>query len=284
MLIAQISDLHIGFVPDDPDEMNTRRLESVIAHIAALPRRPDMLIASGDLTERGDAQSYERLRAMLAKAPMPVHYALGNHDVRATFAQAFPEVPQADGFVQYALEDASLRVLVLDTLEEGRHGGAFCAIRADWLAARLDEAPDVPTLLILHHPPFPTGIGWMTTDPAEPWVARLQGALAGRSNVVGLASGHIHRPILGRLGDLSVAVCPSTAPAVALTLEAIDPANPDGRAMIVDTSPAYALHLWEDGRLVTHFMRVEPPQVIVAYDATMQPLVARVFAERPRPA
>lgn len=281
MLIAQISDLHLGFVPDDPEEMNARRLDAVLDRLLSLPTPPDALIASGDLTERGDEGSYRRLRDKLSACPFPVHYALGNHDSREGFAAAFPELPMPGGFLQYAVDCGELRLLVLDTLEPGRHGGGFDEVRAAWLAERFDEEPDRPTILVLHHPPIETGIGWLTTDPAEPWVQRLAGAIAGRRNIVALLCGHIHRSIAGRFEGLPVVVCPPTAPAAALTLAPIDPDRPDGRPIIVDVPPAYALHLWDHGHLVSHVDRAEPEGVIVAYDDSMRPLMQKVFGERP---
>ena len=285
MLIAQISDTHLGFVPDDPDEMNAHRLRAVLDHLfVAMPRRPDLLLATGDLTERGDEASYRRLRAILDTVPVPVLCAVGNHDLRSNFLRVFDDVPASDGgFVQYVVDTDTLRIVVLDTLEEGRHGGAFCTVRAAWLAARLAEAPDRPTLIVLHHPPFPTGIPWMTTDPREPWVHRLANAIAGHRQIVGMVCGHIHRAIFGRLDDTVVAVCPSTAPAVALELQPMDPETPDGRPMVIEAAPACTLHLWDGARLVTHHSRVEPAPLIVRYDETMHGIVRKVFAERPGP-
>jgi len=281
MLIAQISDLHIGFVSDDPNEMNAVRLDAVLARIAQLPAPPDALILSGDLTERGDESSYRRLRDTLAACPSPLLYVLGNHDNRAGFRAVFPDLPMPDGFLQYAHDLGDLRLLVLDTLEEGRHGGGFCEVRARWLVERLDEAPDRPTILVLHHPPVETGIGWLTTDLDEPWVKRLGDAIRGRSNIIALLCGHIHRAIASRYADIPVVVCPSSAPAAALALAPLDPAQPDGRPLVVDTPPGLMVHLWRHGQLVSHVDRAEPEGLIVEYDATMLPLTQRVFGERP---
>jgi Icc protein len=284
MLIAQISDTHLGFVPDDPDEMNARRLRAVLDHLfVALPRRPDLLLATGDLTERGDQASYRRLRTMLDTVPVPVLCTVGNHDLRANFSAVFDHIPLNEGFVQYVVDTDELRIVMLDSLEEGRHGGAFCETRAAWLAARLAEAPDRPTLIVLHHPPFPTGIPWMTTDPREPWVHRLADTIRGHRQIVGMVCGHIHRAIFGRLEDVTVAVCPSSAPAVALELQPMNPEVMDGRPMVIEAAPACTLHLWDGERLVTHHSRVEPTPLIVKYDEIMQPIVRKVFAERPKP-
>lgn len=281
MLIAQVTDIHLGFEPDSPGEFNRQRLDRVLAHLVAMQPRPDLLLATGDLIDRGDRASYERLREAFSEVPFPVHYALGNHDERATFQQVFPEIPFEDGFLQYVLEGPDLRIIVLDTLEEGRHGGAFCAVRAGWLNARLDEAPDAPTLIVLHHPPIEVGIAWMNTDPTEPWVEQLGQCLRGRSNIVGIICGHIHRAITARWEGTVVATCPSTAPQVALDLRPIDPDTPDQRNLIIADPPGFALH-WYNGReLVTHWDTAEDHQVLARYDANLQGMIQHMLAERP---
>lgn len=280
MLIAQITDLHLGFDPDNPAEFNRKRLDRVLETLANLDRRPDLLFATGDLVDRGDLASYRRLKRALAACPFPVWMCLGNHDVRASFNLVFPGMPLADGFVQYVVDHGPLRFIVLDTLDEGRHGGAFCDTRARWLRARLAEAPDRPTVIVLHHPPIDTGIDWMTTDPAAPWVARLDAAMAGHGQVVGMMCGHIHRSIVTTWKGRPLTVCSSTAPQLALTLAPIDPTEPDNRPMIVADPPAYALHWWNGEGLVTHFDNADEHVALARYDIRMQPLVASLLDER----
>lgn len=281
MLIAQVTDIHLGFEPDSPGEFNRQRLDRVLEELAGMEPRPDLLLATGDLIDRGDRASYERLREAFADLPFPVHYALGNHDERATFAEVFPEARFEGGFLQYVVETDPLRIIVLDTLEEGRHGGAFCEARAAWLTARLDEAMDARTLIVLHHPPIEVGIAWMNTDPTEPWVERLAQCLRGRRNLVGLICGHIHRAITTAWEGTIVTTCPSTAPQVALDLRPIDPDLPDQRNLIIADPPGYALH-WFNGReLITHWDTAEDHQVLARYDANLQGMIQHMLAERP---
>ncbi|MFC4293712.1 phosphodiesterase [Novosphingobium tardum] len=281
MLIAQITDIHLGFEPDSPGEFNRQRLDRALDALLALDPRPDLLLATGDLVDRGDVESYARLRQAFDGLPFPVSLALGNHDVRENFAEVFPETPLADGFCQYELRAGPLRLLVLDTLEEGRHGGAFCERRAKWLCERLDEDGETQTLIVQHHPPIEVGIGWMNTDPTEPWVHRLADCLAGRTNVVGLVCGHIHRAVTTRWADLTVATCPSTAPQVALELRKIDPDVPDLRPLIVANPPAYALHWWNGRELITHYDTAEDHPVLARFDARLQEMVRNMMDERP---
>jgi len=119
----------------------------------------------------------------------------------------------------------------------------------------------------------------MTTLPHEPWVAELEGAMAGHGQIVGLICGHIHRPIVTSWAGRQLAICPSTAPQVALTLLPMDPDVPDGRPMIVADPPAYALHYWNGQALVSHFDNSDDHVVLASYDAGMQPLVRSLMAE-----
>ncbi len=281
MLIAQITDIHLGFEPGNPAEFNRQRLDRNLARLASLDPLPDLLLATGDLIDRGDRESYARLREAFASCPFPVHMALGNHDLRENFAAEFPDPPLADGFLQYVIEGKPLRIVVIDTLEEGRHGGAFCAARARWLMAQLDAEPVQPTLIVLHHPPVEVGIAWMNTHPHEAWVGRLAGCLRGRRNVIGMVCGHIHRAVTTLWEELCVAICPSTAPQVALDLRPIDPARPDGRDMIIAEPPGYALHWWNGRELISHFDNAESYLTLARYDDRMQPLVQSLLDERP---
>lgn len=281
MLIAQVTDIHLGFEPDNPAEFNRKRLDQVLRQLSAMKPRPDMLLATGDLVDRGDGESYRRLRNAFGGCPFPVFYCLGNHDVRENFVQWFPETPTADGFVQYEHETPDLRILFLDTLEEGRHGGAFCETRANWLKARLAEKPDAKTLIIMHHPPVEVGVEWMNTHPGEPWVQRVAEAMDGHDQIVGIICGHLHRSITAGWRGKTIAICASTAPQVALDLSRIDPEQPDGRPMIIADPPAFALHRWNGQELVSHFDNADEHVVLARFDAKMQDLVRSLLSERP---
>lgn len=280
MLVAQITDMHIGFDTDNPFEYNRLRLDRILAHLRDGPNRPGILLATGDLTDKGDDGSYARLADVLSGCDWPVYPCVGNHDVRSAFSAQFPGFTDDEGFIQYVVDAGPLRLIVIDTLEEGRHGGAFCATRAAWLSARLAENRLCPTYIVMHHPPVDSGIDWMTTDPVEPWVARFTAALAGATNLRGLICGHLHCSLTVQWNGLTVAVCSSSAPQVALDLRPIDPEQPDDRAMIVADAPAYALHHWNGDQLVSFFHAVGDDDVLASFNVGMQPLVRSLIDER----
>lgn len=284
MLVAQITDIHLGFEPDNPDELNRQRLDNVLRVLTRMEPRPDILLATGDIADNGDdAISYQRWKEAISGLPFPVYPAMGNHDSRACFLAAFPNQPVVDGFLQYAIEELPVRILVLDTLEVGRHGGGYCETRAAWLRARLAEQPGRPTLIVLHHPPIETGLSWMTENPDAAWVKRLEAIVGAQDNIVAMIAGHLHRPLVTRWAGTVLAVCPATAPQVALDLEPMQADAPDNRPMIVADRPYFALHYWNGRELISHFDTAERHDVLARYDDKRAPLIKRLKEERARP-
>lgn len=281
MLIAQITDLHIGFEPNRPDEPNRHRLDAALDRISKGVNRPALLLATGDLVDRGDIASYQRLKDALSKATVPVYPIMGNHDDRANFSAVFPEVPVVDGFIQYCIMLDGLRLILIDTLAPGRHGGEYCEVRASWLAARLAEDRATPTVIVMHHPPFAAGIAWMDTDQAEPWLQRFSGAINGHSQLIAIWCGHLHRPITSCWQGVPVNICGSTSAELTLDVNEIDPEHLDGRSMVINGPPALAFHRWKDGALVTLFDIVEDFPVLARFDTKMQGLVRHLLDERP---
>ena len=89
----------------------------------------------------------------------------------------------------------------------------------------------------------------MTENPEARLGARGCAAIVeAQANIVAMIAGHLHRPIVTRWAGTTLAVCPATAPQVALDLEPMDPEAPDGRPMIVADQPWFALHYWNGER------------------------------------
>ncbi|WP_397400104.1 phosphodiesterase [Phenylobacterium sp.] len=255
LTIAQITDLHIT---TDKDPLNQRRneerLRQVMKTIHGLRPRPVAIIASGDLVDRGEVEEYLELKRLMADSEIQIYYALGNHDLRAPFLEVFSgpgAQTDPNGYVQYAVDFGCMRMVVCDTLEGENHGD-YDEARAAWLSATLDEAPERPTAVILHHPPIPSGIRWMDPNPQSPWLLRLAEVLTGRNQVKVLMCGHIHRAFCGLFAGHMVAAAPATSIQLTLDLTEVDMEVPDGREILVEEPPAFALLMSNGPDLTTH--------------------------------
>ena len=252
MLIAQISDTHIG-TPGSRNDRDFRSVENLaraVAHLNDLSPRPDVAIATGDLVERGQVEEYERLRDILAPLAMPLYLIPGNHDDRANLVRTFDGhryLPRDGGFLQYVVEDWPVRLVALDTLIPGESGGRLCADRLQWLDARLAEASDRATLVFMHHPPFKTGIRKMDQMGLD-GIGALETVIRRHPQVERIVCGHLHRSITRRFAGTVACTAPATAHQIALDLGDVP------RLATVMEPPACLLHLWlEHGEgLVSH--------------------------------
>ena len=249
MIIAQISDLHVR-VPGKPlyGAIDTGGyLERAVAALASCTPRPDIVLVTGDLVDAGRPEEYAYLRALLDRLPMPYRLVPGNHDRRDTLRAAFAghDYLGGDGFIQYVDETLPVRLIGLDSLDDGEERGLLCDARLAWLEARLAEARARPTAIFVHHPPFRTGIAHFD-DLLLSGSDRFAAIVARHPNVERVMAGHVHRAIQARWAGTLASICPSAAHQFRLDL------TPGDKLDYILESPAYQLHTWQDNGLVTH--------------------------------
>lgn len=256
MLIAQITDTHIKL----PGKLAYRKvdtaamLERCVAHLLSLKQQPDLILLTGDLVDLGRPEEYDHLKSLLAPLKQRIIAIPGNHDERDAMRDAFAAggyLPTARGsFLQFAVDgDYPLRLIGLDTLIPGQGGGELCDDRLRWLDDTLQQQPDAPTLVMMHHPPFTTGIGHMDKIGLK-GAAGFEAVVARHSQIRLILCGHLHRTIRADVGGRAALTCPSPAHQVALD---IDPQAPSRFTM---EPPGYMLHWWNDGRLVSHTVAI----------------------------
>ena len=255
MLIAQISDLHIK----QEDELSYGSIDSYarvsrcVRHIMSLERRPDAVLATGDLTHYGTHEEYGRLRTLLAPLSMPVYLIPGNHDNRDHLAESFPDhahFPRGADALCYAIDVHPMRLIGLDTVVPGAVGGALASRQSDWLDHTLATAPAQPTIIFMHHPPIETGIRHMDEIALDGvGVDALSRIVARHAQVKRVVCGHVHRDIHALWGKIPVSICPSAAYQARFTLAGeFEPAAGE--------PPAYHLHYWNGRELATHTITV----------------------------
>lgn len=256
MMIAQITDMHVrprGKIAYERVDTNAM-LETAVAAIEALPRKPDLVIATGDLTDCGLAAEYEVLRDILEPLSMPVYLVPGNHDRRTELFAEFGSdgyLKNDDGFLHYVVEGHDVRLIGLDTVVAGSGHGEMCAARLAWLEGKLGQDRKRPTMIFMHHPPFGTGLADMDRINCRNG-ASMAAVLRRFDNIERVVCGHHHRPITVRWGGTIGSVAPSTAHQVTLDLV------PDGSASTFTMEPpGFHLHVWsKDAGLVTHGVNI----------------------------
>jgi predicted phosphodiesterase len=204
----------LGSVPpcnsdaDHPDYAH-RMVAAAIDELRAL--RLDLVIANGDLTDRGRDGDVRRALAQLARVGAPVLVTRGNHDRRLAGecapdgdclrAQAFPGQAVGDAALTSVVRVGDrLAVVGLDSADpETGKGRLDLSDQPAWLDAQLTalRAEGRDALVAFHHPVLPE------TDPPSPSDVVDQGAgdvlavLGRHEHVRMVLHGHTHRNNLG---------------------------------------------------------------------------------------
>ncbi|WP_028280989.1 phosphodiesterase [Arthrobacter sp. H5] len=212
--ILHMSDTHLLGGPQQlygavDSEARLRQIFSELEHSGA---RPEAIVFTGDLADKGEAQAYTKLRAIVepaaAKLGAQVIWAMGNHDDRATFRTELLDQPATTAPVDRAYDVNGLRIITLDSTVPGHHHGEFSHEQLVWLANELlTPAPD-GTILALHHPPIPC-IQDLSVLVELRGQSRLADVVRG-TDVRAIMAGHLHYSTTATFAGIPVSVASAT--------------------------------------------------------------------------
>jgi 3',5'-cyclic AMP phosphodiesterase CpdA len=162
---VHLSDLHIA--PPSTLAYGTdtaANLRAVAQRIRDMQLQPACFIFSGDLSDRGESESYTHLNDILRDEfepfGVPLLLGLGNHDTRLPFRQVILGQADADDEYEqyfYSHRVGDLRVLMLDSKLPGAVHGLLGESQLAWLDERLAE-PTHGDVIVMHHPCVPRGV------------------------------------------------------------------------------------------------------------------------------
>ena len=188
------------------------RLAQLFQEVQASGVRPEAVIFTGDLADKGEPEAYAKLRAIVDPAceamGARVIWAMGNHDNRAHFRTGLLDQPADDSPIDRSYYINGLRVITLDTSVPGFHHGELSPAQLEWLADQLETPAPDGTILALHHPPVPSVL-----DLAVLVELRNQASLAAvlrGSDVRTILAGHLHYSTTASFAGIPVSVASAT--------------------------------------------------------------------------
>ncbi len=214
---------------------------------------PDLIVLSGDLVNDAEPDQYAHLAELLSGITRRLLLVAGNHDDRqvvrdlaSSLDSAASPIPSVSGELEYDLRildrAGGPRFLVVDTVQSGSHGGLLSEERLELLDRQLADGE--PTVIVQHHPPFVSGIGFMDHYGLEGGTSELD-VLARHPEVVAVLTGHLHRHAVHIRSGLPVVTAPSSAAQVSLDLHG-------GPTAYTEEPGAILVHRLDGSSLTTH--------------------------------
>lgn len=237
--IAQVSDCHlpasagISYRGINAYE-NLQRVLQKVTDFA-----PDILLASGDLSEDASPSSYQALKKYFMALNVKVLALPGNHDDPEQVADVFPGSPIEDIAVS---EHGSWQLIRINSCIEGRPEGRISSESLRQLSGILRQNCYQPRLLVLHHQPVLVGSPWIDKyrlqDPDD-----FLNLVSAANGVKAVLWGHVHQSFRAEHQGTSLLAGPSSS---TNTLAGFEEFTPD------PAGPAFRwLELADDGGLET---------------------------------
>lgn len=184
-------------------------LRTLFEEFEASGGRPEAIVFTGDLADKGEPDAYDRIRRIVEpvaeRLGSQVIWVMGNHDDRAAFRRGLLD-DEVGGYrsVDRVDDVNGLRVITLDSTVPGHHHGEVSADQLDWLAEELSIPAPHGTILAMHHPPVPSVL-----DLAVSVELRDQAGLAEvveGSDIRSIIAGHLHYSSTATFAGVPVSV------------------------------------------------------------------------------
>jgi 3',5'-cyclic AMP phosphodiesterase CpdA len=209
---VQISDSHIGFKADaNPDPNAT--LQLALDKITALPRKPAMMVHTGDVTHLSKPEQFDTADQIIKGAKLDTNFVPGEHDVIGDDGKMFFDRFGAKGATPggwYSFDQGGVHfVALMNVIGFGPATGATLGNdQLAWLAGDLKGKSASTPIVVLAHIPlwsiYPQW-GWMTAD-ADQAFAHLK-----PFGSVTVLNGHIHQVVQKVEGKVTFQTAMSTA-------------------------------------------------------------------------
>ena len=259
-LIAHLTDTHFlaGGAPLYGTVDTVEHLQRALRRLESSDLRIDAIVHTGDITDLGELDAYQRVRAILEPAAerlsCPIVWVPGNHDVRGALRQGLLSQEPSDAPLDAVTEVRGLRIVTLDTSVPQAGYGEVDRAQLDWLRHALAAPAPEGTLLALHHPPLHT-----TVRVLDPFQLRGSDALADvveGTDVRAILAGHFHYGLGGRFAGVPVTVAPALSYNVRVEAPELGYTGVDGQHAISLTA------VYPD-RIASILLPIDEPPVVV---------------------
>jgi len=204
--LLQITDCHLGSRPgEELLGLDTDESFCDVLKLLRVQERPDLIVASGDISNDGGLQSYERFIGHVRQyfPETPLAWLPGNHD-DPTNMDLVGDLP-----IEAHYQVSGWNLIFLDSKIPMEHGGELQPSELKRMEDKLQQYPHMPTIIFLHHQIVDVGSAWVdqyAVKNSEEFFSIIDRF----DNVKAVSWGHVHQEFNDSRNGVALMATPST--------------------------------------------------------------------------
>ncbi|TNH06847.1 3',5'-cyclic-AMP phosphodiesterase [Testudinibacter sp. TR-2022] len=207
----QVTDPHL-FADKKAELLGINTFDSFKAVLSEIQQTPfafEFVLATGDLTQDNNPEGYRYFSEEISQLQKPVFWIPGNHDYQPHMVETLNRYPEFISPLKHIIVNNNWQILMLDSQVLNVPHGYLNQYQLDWLIAKIEQYPDLYTLVVLHHHIAPTRSAWLDQHNLRN-TSEFLSCLQQHRHIKAIISGHIHQEMDTQWNTYRILTTPST--------------------------------------------------------------------------
>lgn len=203
--IAQLTDCHL--LKDEKAFLKGFNTNKTFLECLTFAKtlKPDYFLLTGDISEDGSVESYERIFNYLNSTNIKYMLLPGNHDNIENMQAVFKD----DCFLNQKVSINNWNLILLNTKFDSEVYGKLSSLGLNTLIETLN-IEDLPVGIFLHHPPLKINSPLMDQYALKNPETLLEVCMSNKGKVKFLSFGHVHQDFTSDIEGIKFFASPST--------------------------------------------------------------------------
>lgn len=211
MRFIQVTDPHL-FADKKSELLGINTFDSFAAVLSEIKQTPfnfEFVLATGDLVQDSSLEGYRYFSEEITRLQKPVFWIPGNHDYQPHMVDVLNRQSDYISPLKHIIVNQRWQILMLDSQVLNVPHGYLNQYQLDWLLAKLEQYPDLYSVVVLHHHIAPTRSAWLDQHNLRN-TSEFLSCLNQHQRIKAIVSGHIHQAMDIQWNNYRILTTPST--------------------------------------------------------------------------
>ena len=208
----------------------------------------EFVLATGDLVQDSSLEGYQYFSEEMVRLHKPIFWIPGNHDYQPHMVEILNQHQPQLSPLKHIIINHTWQIMMLDSQVINAPHGYLNQYQLDWLLAKLEQYPNLYSIIVLHHHIAPTYSAWLDQHNLRN-TSEFLSCLQQHQNIKAIVCGHIHQEMDTLWNGYRILATPSTC---------IQFKSDSYHFSLDSKGPGWReFELYPDGRLETQVKRIQ---------------------------